>query len=266
MKAIMLSISFLFLVGCQSPAGKADFMNQQTHQWAGNLDVIANDTTSAIQANDGTVQALASNPKPTTQEVQTAAAAAHADNVVAIKALSKIPSIVVDIDANSDAQTSLTDSEIAEVAKIKDSWAYKIGSSIMDVLKIIIVLLIIHVVTGVLALLLPPPYSSYASLISKLCNPLGWTTAILSHFQLNQASAATTSAQTSLTNATNAIAEMAGDVKSWFNPTVAFTPTSEAVIAKAAGVTTAAPEPALETLNLKMSPAPDPLVSTGAAT
>lgn len=232
------------LTGCASPASKADFMNQQTHLWAGNLDAIANDTTSAIQANDGTVLALASNPRPTTQEVQIAAATAHADNVVAIKALSQIPPIVVSIDANSDAQTSLTDSEIAEVAKIKDSWAYKIGAFELSILIWLIILEAIHILAGAAALILPPPYASYASLISKLCNPLGWTTAILSHFQLNQAAAATTSAQAATNTATAAIAEMASDVKAWFQSAVPFTPPTEALIAKTAGVAVAAPEPA----------------------
>lgn len=183
-------------------------------------------------------------------ELSAALAVAHAENVAAKTSVTKVAAPLAKIDKNADAQAKLTRAAVAEVAAIKSSLRYRIGGWIVTILWIAGILFVVHFIAAVVALCAPPPYNTYASIIAKAVNPLGWISSLLSHVELAKASAALTAANVEVTKATNAVAEVVNDIvpaaTSYVQPYAPYSAPTTAVIASAVGVSSAAPIPVPE--------------------
>lgn len=239
-----IAICCLALVmGCASLTSKADKANAQLHQQVGLTQGSLKQASGQIAVSDSATQKLAATTQPTVQQIKAATDAAHAANQAAAAALADAESQLEGIDPYGDLLAGYTAQAVGELAAVKDSWAYKIGSAIMTLIWVIAVLFVIHFVTAVLALVLPPPYDAYAAFISKLVNPLGWISSLLGHFQLQKAVAATNDAQVAQDKAEKAVAEVVSDIKTHNEPNTAYTPDTAAVVTKVAGISAAAPIP-----------------------
>ena len=147
------------------------------------------------------------------------------------------------IDNDSDIITGDVAQVVAEMLKIKNSWAYWIGLKFEEFWGLIVALFIIHVVALIAAGVLPEPYSGFAATIANVVNPLSWGTALLSRLKLNSAATATANANTAVDGLANALKEMAADIKTHIDPTGSYSPTATKVIADTVSVSAAAPIP-----------------------
>ena len=92
-----------------------------------------------------------------------------------------------------DAQTAAVASLTNQLAALNNSWGHKLQVFVQAFLTVILILIGIHFVCGLLAMVLPPPYSVIAALVAKIVNPFGWFTWLITHIETNVAKNAITS-------------------------------------------------------------------------
>lgn len=110
-------------------------------------------------------------------------------------AMGHIPGVNAAI-AAGEAATKGWEQSKAQVKALTNSWGYQFQVWTIRFFWWTVIAIAIHVVAGLLAIWLPKPYSTIAGIVSKIVNPMGWFTWLVSHIQTNQAVAAASNTAT----------------------------------------------------------------------